>query len=160
MKIIMFAVAAVTAAISLPVAAADTSVDAEAAISTAISADIATRDAINRQLAPVRTQTDLQRLVNSQRPSPLDDLPPLDRAVFVQSLRFGPDGVSTFNSSTLSQLTLGQAYRILALVGAQAHAREAVPGAAFSPMEVVKGYACIGQHTCATNISAACTDNC
>ncbi|WP_185754347.1 hypothetical protein [Luteibacter sp. 9135] len=146
----------------------------QAATSDVLAQDLAQRDAINRSLAPLHSADDLAAFTASGRASALDALAPLDRAVFLQSLQFGPDGLSRYDATALRGLTTAQAYQVLALFGAQAHAIDIQPsakGAALAtadrdasrvvPMlEPLKGFRCAGHSTCSEDPSSACTDNC
>ena len=157
----------------LHAAEVDRSVDA---LTTAISQDTSARDAINRELAPIHSKDDLARYnATAGSSSPMAVLSPLDRAVFNQSLQFGPGGLTAFDTSALHGLTTGQAYHVLALFGAQAHTIDVVSpsgvdskaspakGSVVTPMiqlEPIRHFRCLSAHTCTGDATAACTDNC
>lgn len=72
--------------------------------------------------APIRSQRDLRRHLRDAREtdSPLDFLSPRAKRLFLSSLVFGDSGLSGYRYEELSrELTVSQAYQVLALFGAQ-----------------------------------------
>ena len=83
-------------------------------------------------MAPIRSRAELEAWL-SGRPAagdPLGALSPPARARFLASLRFGPNGVASFQSEGIqAELGAVQAWRLLALFGLQS-ALAAMPGLA------------------------------
>jgi hypothetical protein len=72
--------------------------------------------------APIRSRHELIEYINRHRgaPTPLDALSPRGKQRFLDSLRFGTDGLASFSRTEIeSQLNPTQAYRLLALFGLQ-----------------------------------------
>lgn len=73
---------------------------------------------LESKAAPIQTSADLGAYLSSNDPSPLDRLPPVARAEFVESLRFGSKGLHTLNGSLLERhLTPTETHDVLALFG-------------------------------------------
>lgn len=71
---------------------------------------------------PIRSQRDLARHLRDAREtdSPLDFLSPRAKRLFLSSLTFGASGLSGYRYDDLArELTVSQAYQVLALFGAQ-----------------------------------------
>jgi hypothetical protein len=88
---------------------------------------------LDRAAAFIRSRTELEAWL-AVRPvagaDPLVALSPPARARFLASLRFGPQGLASFQSEGIrSELTATQAWRLLALFGLQS-ALAAMPGLA------------------------------
>jgi hypothetical protein len=87
---------------------------------------------LDRAAAPIRSQAELDAWL-AGRPAagdPLVALSPPARARFLASLRFGPQGLASFQSEGIqSELSAVQAWRLLALFGLQS-ALAAMPGLA------------------------------
>jgi len=84
---------------------------------------------LDRAAAPIRSQAELDAWL-AGRPAagdPLGALSPPARASFLASLRFGPQGLASFQSDGIqSELSAVQAWRLLALFGLQS-ALAAIP---------------------------------
>lgn len=75
------------------------------------------------ELAPIKSRADLTRYMLNNRlnpDNPLNALSPRSKQRFLNSLRFGSDGLASFSYVELeSGLTAKQAHRVLSLFGAQ-----------------------------------------
>ncbi|KJV32491.1 hypothetical protein VI08_12180 [Luteibacter yeojuensis] len=77
-------------------------------------------EAANVAAAPIKSEADLKAyMALLPKDSPLYLLQPLDRKVFVESLRFGEKGVTTFSTQGVFDLPPADGRKVLALVGAQ-----------------------------------------
>ncbi len=117
--ILAFAAAATLLAGFSPSAfSADPRVPSNASIDRAIEAQ-----ELAVAVAPIQSRADLARYIANNRLNPDDPLralSPRNKQRFLNSLRFGSQGLSSFSYVELeSQLTARQAHRILALFGAQ-----------------------------------------
>ena len=78
---------------------------------------------LDRFAAPIRSPADLAAWLAGRRPEasdPLIALSPPARARFLASLRFGAQGLASFQSEDIqSELSASQAWRLLALFGLQ-----------------------------------------
>lgn len=127
-------------------------------------------------LAPVNSlgQLDLH-LIELSPESPLTLLSPPARKQFVDSLVFGDRGLASFNYDPIvSELSASEAYRLLALFGAQrtiayipglrrASSADEVVMQSVNPNPVVEdypGYACSGRATCSSSMSSICMSSC
>jgi hypothetical protein len=172
MKKIMFVAAFVTSTFAAGWAQGSDTSSSDATIATRITQDTEARDAINRALAPIRSATQFAAyMATLPANSPMRALAPLDRALLSQSLDFGPDGLLSYDATTLQGLTVSQAYQVLALFGAQGHTvdikapsratLDSAKSTSIVPMlEPLKGFRCIGGHSCGEDAKAACTDHC
>lgn len=73
-------------------------------------------------MAPIRSQRDLRRHLRDAREadSPIDFLSPRAKRLFLASLVFGDSGLAGYRYEELErELTVSQAYEVLALFGAQ-----------------------------------------
>jgi len=79
---------------------------------------------ISTALAPIKSRADLVRYQANNRSNPdnpLNALSPRSKQRFLNSLRFGSQGLASFSYVELeSELTVKQAHRVLSLFGAQA----------------------------------------
>jgi hypothetical protein len=97
-----------------PTMAAHADPAAPSAASRSPSLDLAT--------APIRTAAQLQEYVanNQSATNPFASLSPRAREHFLASLHFGPDGLGSYSALALEEeLSLSQAYKLLALFGLQ-----------------------------------------
>lgn len=77
---------------------------------------------LNRMVAPIHSRDDLvdHLAMAAHDGSPLDQLSAEGKATFLSSLKFGDQGLGSFNSAVLErELTPTQAYAVLALFGFQ-----------------------------------------
>ena len=126
--------------------------------------------------APVNSLGRLDlHLIELSPESPLMLLSPLARKQFVDSLVFGDRGLASFSYEPIvSELSAGEAYRLLSLFGAQ-RAIVHIPGLrqesaadhvvvqSANPNTVFEdypGYACSGRATCSTSMSSICMSSC
>ena len=124
---------------------------------------------VEMALAPVKSSRDLATyMANHREGSAIDQLSPLNKELFLQSLTFDGQGLSSFNYAALSGLKPDQVYQILGLFGMQSMTNDTLQrngvrtnAVSITPMlEPLKGYRCAGGHTCMTDDTAACTSNC
>lgn len=120
-------------------------------------------------LAPVKTANDLINYMAAHRGrSAIDQLPPLNKELFLRSLTFDSYGLSSFNYAALSGLKPAQVYQVLGIFGMQSMTTDTLRrngvrtnATGITPLlEPLKGYRCAGGHTCMTDDTAACTSNC
>ncbi|AUI05852.1 MULTISPECIES: hypothetical protein [Stenotrophomonas] len=126
--------------------------------------------------APVNSRGRLDlHMIELSPESPLMLLSPLARKQFVDSLVFGDRGLASFSYEPIvSELSAGEAYRLLSLFGAQ-RAIVHIPGLrqeseadhvvvqSANPNPVFEdypGYACSGRATCSTSMSSICMSSC
>jgi hypothetical protein len=109
--------------------------------------------------------------------NPLAALSPRARRHFIASLRFGPQGLASFSTADLeNELSVSEAYRLLALFGMQATVA-VIPGLAVKTPEdvgldtwrreavqpdfAIYGAMCnSGGHGCVVNFRSICWDPC
>ena len=92
--------------------------------------DAKLRERVDSGLAPIRSRTDLSTHLASmgQIRSPLSYLSHDAQRRFVNSIRFGLNGVASFDFTALAaELTVSQAYEVLRLFGQQ-HTIRSIPG--------------------------------
>lgn len=72
-------------------------------------------------IAPIKSRGDLKFYLTSMpERSPLNYLTPIDKEIFISSLQFGENGLSSFNTQPLkNNLDVTKAYEILSLFGQQ-----------------------------------------
>ncbi|WP_182267057.1 hypothetical protein [Stenotrophomonas maltophilia] len=126
--------------------------------------------------APVNSLGRLDlHLIELSPESPLMLLSPLARKQFVDSLVFGDRGLASFNYDPIvAELSASEAYRLLALFGAQ-RAITYIPGLrraskaddvvvqSVNPNPVFEdypGYACSDRATCSSSMSSICMSSC
>lgn len=129
-------------------------------------------------LAPIKSRLDLIRYTANNRSNPdnpLNALSPRNKQRFLNSLRFGDNGLASFSYVELqsSNLSVKQAHRILSLFGAQAFTgqisglrREDATDALImkrsaeeviaDPIVLLKGYKCSGRATCTEDTPSVC----
>lgn len=152
------------------------------AVESRAIAQIAASREIALAVAPIKSARDLSAFVSSNKApesNPLLTLTPRGRKRFFESLRFSPEGLSSFNYAVLeSELTASEAYKVLALFGMQ-HITPRLRNLktqsetdrlilrAFgsdSDSEVIEGdfkeYYCHGHGTCRRSADAICTSRC
>ena len=123
--------------------------------------------------ALIRSKSELNAFVATGfQASPLNDLSPADRSLFINSLTFNEKGLTGFRFDVLSSLSPTAAYRLLSLFGAQKYTsqldlpkqgRTSLDEAIMSQqqtLEIVRGHRCETRATCRQDSSAACTENC
>jgi len=136
---------------------------------------------IDRQLslaeesaAPIQSEAGLLDYLNAMpQNSPLRAFSDDAMASFVASLRFNEKGLTSFSTIEMErELTLGQAYDVLSLLGAQRSARRLpIPIQGERDSEIMKmlsprcedhhySYQCVGTGTCKTSASSICTPKC
>ncbi|MDR2871718.1 MAG: hypothetical protein LBV45_04225 [Xanthomonadaceae bacterium] len=80
------------------------------------------QDLIDRELAPIKSQIDMNRYIYSAeaKNSPLRQLSPNALATFMNGLTFTDEGAASFNMTPLTNnLTASQVYEVLGLFGMQ-----------------------------------------
>lgn len=128
---------------------------------------------VDLSTALIRSRLELNSFTASGfQASPLNNLSPSDRSLFINSLTFNEKGLTGFRFDVLSSLNPAAAYRLLSLFGAQKYTSQLdFPRQERTPLdeaimsqqktrEIVRGHRCEGQGTCRQDNSAVCTDNC
>ena len=78
------------------------------------------RHKAERLSAPIKSRADLERFISSNPGTPLDKLPPIVRANFIDSLVFKKDGLASLSYAGLGNfLTISETYKLLSLFGMQ-----------------------------------------
>ncbi len=160
----MVLLSAVSLSISLPAVAGDN------------VASVSGAENVSLMHAPVNSRGRLDlHLIELSPESPLMLLSPLARKQFVDSLVFGDRGLASFSYEPIvSELSAGEAYRLLSLFGAQRaivhipglrKASEAdhwvAPAANPNPVfDDYPGYACSGRATCSESMHSICMSSC
>lgn len=121
--------------------------------------------------APIKSPRDLElHLKSHPGDSPLMVMAPLNRRLFLDSLRFNEKGVTTLRYDVLESLTPTEAYQILSLFGMQGLTPQLnLRGS--SPLDKkvmsitpsllpLKDYYCEGKGTCRQGSNVACGDAC
>ena len=140
-----------------------------------VDAEQARLRAIDFEMALIKSQADLSAYLRSAgRDSPLMALSPGARERFLDSLAFNENGLVGYNHEELGrELTASQAYRILALFGAQRtthlvgarienDADRAVAAKPVVPrlMSDHKNFRCLGAHNCFETPLFICMTGC
>ncbi len=133
------------------------------------------RGSIEQRNAPIHTEAQLADHLRTLSPtSPLADLSATARERFIESLRFNDAGLVSYNYQDIEkELTATQAYRLLALLGAQrtigllgnvkvetVDDASIMADAARLPPDDHQGYACSGRATCTTSMHSICMTGC
>lgn len=141
----------------------------------AVESEQARLRAIDFEMAPIKSASDLSAYLRTAGPdSPLMALSPGARERFFESLRFNENGLVSYRYEDLGrELTVSQAYRLLALFGAQrtahlVHARVESPAdlaASVKPrvpalMSDHEEFRCISPHNCYTTPLFICMSGC
>ncbi len=136
-----------------------------------VNAEAAQQASADLQAAPIHTPADIVAYASVHpTDSPLLALSPLDRQVFLDSLRYNASGVTSFRYDVLEHLTPSQAHEVLALIGQQSFTSQLNLKAAsptdqrimkFRPSLIpLKGYLCEGRGTCTVAEHNACAGTC
>lgn len=140
-----------------------------------IDAEQARLRSIDFEMAPIKSQADLAAYLRSAgRNSPLMALSPGARDRFIASLAFNENGLVGYNHEELGrELTASQAYRLLALFGAQrtthlvgarieSDADRVVAAKPIVPqlMSDHDGFRCLGAHNCFETPLFICMTGC
>lgn len=133
-------------------------------------------------VAPIQQREDIQRYrsVNQDGNSPLGLLSPKARETFLQGLTFNEKGISGFRYDVLEEeLSLYQAYQVLALIGQQrksyllerARVESALDHSVLDLMNQYQieakcsggnldGYRCASRATCTRSMKSVCLSSC
>jgi hypothetical protein len=131
------------------------------------------RDRADIVIAPIKSQEDLQNyLASANSGSPLYRLSKPSQERFLASLRFNENGLTSFEYVDLErELSAEQAYRLMALFGAQhvvslfKNIRQETPAdrtimASGPNSQDYPGYACQSRATCAKSFDTICMSSC
>lgn len=131
---------------------------------------------VSTAVAPVRSRAQLVEYVRNTaaNSSPLNKLHPAQLTEFLDSLSFNETGLTGFNYAALSGLTVSDAYRVLALFGAQ-HLTHVVGGREETKLDIAlakksrvdmaamadyQNYRCDGRATCKYDPNYICMSGC